>query len=330
MLIVQLRQPGGVEVLEPTEVAMPEPGPGQVRVKAMAIGVGRPDVLIREGSYKWMPPLPAVPGNEVAGVVDAVGAGVTALKPGDRVFVSARELPQRGGGYAQALCVQAEAPFVLPEAISFDDACSLGNVQLAQALLLGCNGGAPARSIFVPGAAGGVATALAQLARHHGVQVIGTASTPEKAAVAREAGVQMLVDADPAHIPEAVMAATDGRGVDMAFDHLGGTMLIACLRALAPLGMVVSYNALLGAPQPEVFEELRRLMGRSPALRVFSIHSFDADRTQRRTMMQKSIELMAAGHVRAPRAAVLPLADARRAHELLESRSVVGKIVLRP
>jgi len=330
MRVVQVEAPGGPEALQLVERPLPQPAPGEVRVRAHAIGVGGPDVLIRNGSYKWMPPLPAVPGNELAGVVDAVGPGVGALRAGDRVFVSARELPQRGGCYAEAVCVPADAPFVLPPQIDFDAAVSLGNVQLAQAMLLGCNGGLAVRSILVPGAAGGVATALVQLARHHGMRVIGTASTPEKAACAREYGVDTLVDADPSTLPGQVLAATDGRGVDLAFDHLGDAWLIACIRALAPLGTAISYNIAKGPPAGDVFAELRKLLGRSLAVRTFSIHTFDQDRARRRGLMDAAIALMAAGHVRAPRVTVLPLAEARRAYELLEARTVIGKIVLRP
>lgn len=110
---VQLQVPGGPEVLSLVELPLPRPGPGQVRVRAHAIGAGGPDVLIRNGSYKWMPPLPAIPGNELSGVVDAVGPGTRRLAVGDRVLVSARELPQRGGCYVQALCVDEAVPFVL-------------------------------------------------------------------------------------------------------------------------------------------------------------------------------------------------------------------------
>ena len=101
MKAIVVRSPGGPEALEFVELPRPEPGPGQARVKALAIGVGRPDALIRTGRYKWMPPLPAVPGNEVAGVVDALGAGAHGVSLGDRVLLSSRELPERGGGYAE-------------------------------------------------------------------------------------------------------------------------------------------------------------------------------------------------------------------------------------
>ena len=156
MNAIQVRVPGGPDALVPVELPVPQPAAGEVRVRAHAIGAGGPDVLIRNGTYKWMPPLPAIPGNEIAGVVDAVGADVTALRVGQRVFVSARELPQRGGCYAEAICVPATAPFLLPDAISFDDAVSLGNFQLAGALLA-CDGAARVQSILDPGAAGGVA-----------------------------------------------------------------------------------------------------------------------------------------------------------------------------
>ena len=135
MKAVVVRAPGGIEALELADLPLPEPGPGQARIRSMAIGVGRPDALIRTGRYKWMPPLPAIPGNEIAGVVDALGPGVQGVTVGDRVLLSSRELPQRGGGYAEYASAPADALYRLPEVISFDDAVSLPNFQLAQALL---------------------------------------------------------------------------------------------------------------------------------------------------------------------------------------------------
>lgn len=329
MKAVQLQTTGGPEVLSLVDLPLPQPGAGQVRVKAHAIGAGGPDVLIRNGTYKWMPPLPAIPGNELAGIVDAVGPGVSRLAIGDRVLVSARELPQRGGCYAQAICVAESVPFVLPDTIAFVDAVSLGNFQLALALLAS-NGNLPAQSILVPGAAGGVATALAQVARSRGLRVIGTASTAEKQAFAIENGVTDLVNGDVKTLPQQVMALTDGRGVDLAFDHVGADLFIACLRSLAPSGMAVSYNILAGPPSADVFDELRKLLARSLAIRTFSIHAVDADITQRRGLMEEAIRLMASGLVRAPRAMRMQLAQARQAHELLDSGGTLGKLVLIP
>ncbi|RTQ32858.1 alcohol dehydrogenase [Variovorax gossypii] len=329
MRAVQLSETGGPEVLRLVELPLPEPGPGQVRVRAAAIGAGGPDVLIRNGTYKWMPPLPAIPGNEMAGTVDAVGAGVTRLAAGDRVLVSARELAQRGGCYAEHICVGESVPFALPATLAFEDAVSLGNFQLALALLAS-NGNLPARTILVPGAAGGVATALAQVARARGLRVIGTASSEQKRAFALDNGVSEVIDGDPATLPARVMTLTDGRGADLAFDHVGGALFIACLRSLAPFGMAVSYNILSGPPANDVFDELRKLLGRSLAIRTFSIHTVDSDIVQRRGLMEDAIALMAAGKVRAPRATRMPLAEARRAHELLDRGGSLGKLVLIP
>ena len=330
MKAILVRTPGGGDALEVADVDTPVPGPGEARVRAVAIGVGRPDVLIRQGVYKWMPPLPAIPGNEVAGVVDAVGPGVTAVQVGDRVLLSARELPQRGGGYAEFACAPAEALYALPDSIDFDAAVSLPNFQLAQALLFGGGSAVPLQSVFVTAAAGGVASAVVQTARAHGLSVIATASTEEKRRFVLNNGAHAALDPHDPTLVEQVKALTDGRGVELALDPTGGALFIACLHALAPLGMAVSYNILGGPPSADVFAELRKLLGRSLAVRTFSMHSFDADTTRRRALMQAGIDLMATGAVQAPPATVLALSQARRAHALLDDPGFMGKLVLHP
>ena len=331
MKAVVVRVPGGPHALEATELPLPEPGPGQARVRAQAIGVGRPDVLMRQGTYKWMPPLPAIPGNEVAGLVDALGPDAAGLgvAVGERVLVSARELPQRGGGYAEYLCAPVKALYPLPPAIGDDDAVSLPNFQLAQALLFGCGSARPVRSVLVTAAAGGVASAMVQTARARGLQVIATASTAAKRDFVLQQGASAALDPQAPDLADQVRSLTGGRGVDLALDPSGGALFIACLHALAPLGLAVSYNILAGMP-PEVFAVLRQLLGRSLAVRTFSMHSFDADEATRRGLMRQAIDLMASGAVRAPPATVLPLDQARRAHERLDDSGFTGKLVLHP
>jgi NADPH2:quinone reductase len=329
MRAIQVHVPGGPDALTTVDLPLPEPGPGQARVRAHTIGVGRPDVLIRNGTYKWMPPLPAIPGAELAGTVDAVGPGVTRLRVGDRVLVSARDLPQRGGCYVESIVVPETTPYRLPDALAFDDAVSLPNLQLAQALLQASNP-AEARSVLITGAAGGVATMLGQLARHRGLRVIGTARSTAKRDYALAHGFEHVLDAAEGPLPERVRALTGGQGVDRAFDPIGAQLFIDCLHSLAPMGTAVSYNIVAGPPAADVFMTLRALLGRSLAVRCFSMHTFDEDVTQRRALMQGAIDLMAAGHVRAPAATVLPLTEARRAHEILDAGQTMGKIVLRP
>ncbi len=331
MRAIQVHVPGGPEALIEVDLPSVEPGPGQVRVRAQAIGVGRPDVLVRSGRYKWMPPLPAIPGAEMAGQIDAVGADVTQWRIGDSVLLSARDLPVRAGCYAQAIVVPEAAPYRLPPTLDPVDAVSLPNLQLAQALLLGlADGRVTARSVLITGAAGGVASMLAQLARHHGAQVIGTASSPAKRDFAREHGCSEVLDPADPDLADRVKACTGGRGVDLAFDATGDRLFIDALNSLAPLGTAVSYNIMAGPPSEDVFQVLRRLLGRSLAVRCFSMHTFDDDASQRRALMESAIALMAQGHVRAPRATLLPLSQARQAHELLEGGQSTGKIVLQP
>ena len=330
MRAILLHAPGGPDVLELQDLPVPQPGPGQARVRAMAIGVGRPDVLIRTGVYKWMPPLPAIPGNEMAGVVDAVGEGVTAVRPGDRVLLSSRELPQRGGCYAEYACAPAEALYPLPEGIAFEDAVSLPNFQLAQALLFHCGGVRAPRSVLLTGAAGGVASAMVRLARASGLQVIATASTPSKREFALANGAQVALDPAAPDLAAQVLAATARRGVDLEVDSIGAALLQQCLDCLAPLGTAVSYNIVGGPPAGDVFATLRRHLGKSLGIRVFSMHTFDADPVLRRKLMTDSIDAMQAGRLAAPAAQVLPLSQAREAHRLLDAPDTLGKIVLRP
>ncbi|MFC5499131.1 zinc-dependent alcohol dehydrogenase family protein [Caenimonas terrae] len=330
MKAVLLRRTGGPEVLDLTDLPLPEPGPGEARVRAVAIGVGRPDALIRTGRYKWMPPLPAVPGNEMAGVVDAIGPGVSEVTPGQHVLLSSRELPNRGGCYATFACAPASALYALPAAIDFDDAVSLPNFQLAHALLFHCGNGRPPRSVLVTAAAGGVASAMVQLARAHGIQVIATASSEAKRAFVRDNGADAVLDPAEAGLPEWVRQLTGGRGVDLAIDPIGGALFMQCLGSLAPLGTAVSYNIVGGPPAGDVFGALRAQLGRSLAVRVFSMHTFDDDIPLRRRLMADAIEAFASRRVRAPAATVMPLSAAREAHARLDAPDNLGKIILHP
>jgi NADPH:quinone reductase len=329
MRAIQVFAPGGPDALTPVTLPDPVPAAGQVRVRAQAIGVGRPDVLIRNGSYKWMPPLPAIPGAEMAGVIDAVGPGVTRWREGDRVLVSARELPVRGGCYAEAIVVPQEAPFALPASLDAHTAVSAPNLQLAHALFL-AGGTAKAQSVLITGAAGGVATMLAQLARHRKMAVLGSVRSETKRQFAMANGFDEVFNTESALLPQSVRARMAGHGVDLAFDPIGGQSLTDCLHSLAPLGTVVSYNAVAGQPPEDVFVTMRSLLGRSLALRCFSMHTYDADAVLRRQLMDESLALLAAGHVRVPTPTVLELHQAQEAHRILDAGATMGKIVLTP
>lgn len=331
MKAIQVQVPGGPENLMEVTLPDPLPGLGQVRVKAKAIGVGRPDVLIRQGTYKWMPPLPAIPGAELAGEIDAVGEGVTQWQLGDRVLVSARELAQRGGCYAEAIVVPEEAPYHLPRSVSFEDAVSLPNLQLALALMrvAGQPNSAPAH-VLITGASGGVAGMLCQVARHRGFTTIGTSRTARKRIDALNHGFDHVICTAQTSLKDQIQDITQGRGVDLVLDHLGGQSLIDGLRSLAPLGTLVSYNAVQGSPTEDVFQVLRELLGKSLAIRCFSMHTFDKDRSARRALMQEAMDLMAQAHVKAPENHLFKLNEVRQTHVLLDQGMVSGKLVMQP
>jgi len=332
MQVVRVHQPGGPEALCIEQLPLPIPGPGEVRVHAHAIGVGRPDVLIRQGTYKWMPPLPAIPGAELAGVIDAVGERVTLLKVGQRVLVSSRDLTQRGGCYVQSIVVPESAPYILPDEISLNDAVSLPNLQLALALMQAASPGhSPIPgTVLITGAAGGVATMLSQVARYNGFKTIGTARSDDKRQFALSNGFDAVLDANPVTLVEQVMSATGNQGVNLVYDHLGGAIFPACVRSLSPLGLAVSYNIITGQPDTDVFGLLRELLGKSLGVRCFSMHTFDEDKKNRQSMMLSAIQLMSQGHVKAPPAVVMNFSQVAEAHDILDKGLTLGKIVLKP
>ena len=152
---------------------------------------------------------------------------------------------------------------------------------------------------------------------------------PGEPFLARAQGVSCVLQGPALSWPEQVMQATEGRGVDLAFDQLGGDALIGALRSLAPMGQVVSINVVTGMPTEDVFKEMRALLARSPALRAFSMHTLDQEVTIRRGLMQAAIDQMASGQVEAPTAQVLALSQIQQAHAWLDAGASRGKLVIR-
>jgi NADPH:quinone reductase len=326
MLAIQMERTGGPEVLNAVERPEPVPGPGEVRVRAQAIGVGKPDVLMRTGVYRWMPALPAIPGAEMSGVIEALGPGVSGLRTGQPVLVYSL----RGGCYAQCVAAPVEAVTALPEGIAPNDAVSIPNYQVALALLTEAARGIEPATVYVNGAAGGVGSAIIQLCRLRGVQVIAGASSEEKCRFALAQGASAAVNYGSGPVADQVLALTGGRGVDLSLDHLIGPQFTDTLRMLAPLGMIVSFNMLGGWPQEDLFKAMRAQLNRSPAVRCFTMHSYDTQPERRQQLMAKTLALFVEGRVKPPVFRKLPLAEARSAHQWLDQRAVLGKLILEP
>jgi NADPH2:quinone reductase len=330
MKIVQFREYGGAEVLELVDVPEPVPGPGEILVRTEAIGVGVPDILMRRGDYNWIPPLPVIPGNELAGTVEAVGSEGEKVKPGDRVYVNSRELPQRGGAYAEMMVVPTTAVFAMPDTVSAEQAVALGNYQLAWLLLNFASSPMAGDAILVHAAAGGAGSALIQMAKRQGLTVYGVAGSPDKARYVTGLGADAAIDRSADDIGERIAALTGSSGVNFIYDAVGGKGFANNFGMLSPMGKIVMFGQIAGMPDPNILNPMREHIGHCVALRLFSIHVLDDKPEIRHGAMAEAMAALAAGEIASRIHARLPLAEASEAHRLLESGGVTGKIVLIP
>jgi NADPH:quinone reductase len=271
-----------------------------------------------------------IPGIEMSGVVEKVGEGVTALKVGQAVFVSARELPVRAGCYAEYIAVDADVPYPLPEGVDLEAVAALSNYQVAWHLLHSAPLGVPYKSLLMTAASGGVGSAVVQLGKHADKQVIGMAASEERVAFIRSLGADGAINEVKEDVTQRVREMTSGRGVDMIFDSFGGTKFADHVERLAPFGEIVSFGHVAGHPSGDVMEAMFKRMSHCLAVRFFSIHAFDRDRSTRRATTAKILRLLADGKIKPPIWARLPLADAGKAQALIERGDVLGKVILKP
>jgi len=322
----QIAAYGGPEVIEIVDLPTPEPGEGEVLVRAAAMGVGKPDFLLRSGIYKWKPPLPTILGNEMSGHIEALGPGVSGLEEGQPVLV----FGTGGGRYAEYNAVSTSLVTPLPDSVDLDAAVSIPNYIIAWALLFEAARGIEVQTAYVNGAAGGMGVAIIDLCKSQGIDIIGGVSSDEKCAFISDFGATHAVNYSRDKVAEKAVELTGGRGVDVAFDQLIGPRFTDSLDMLAPLGMVVSFNALAGLPEDELFAAMRARLGKSLAVRCFSWHAFDGDPGKGQQIIDAVVAEFAKGTFNPPVHDRLPLAEARRAHEMLDAREIMGKLVLKP
>jgi NADPH:quinone reductase len=330
MKAIQIQRTGGPEVLEYIEIPTPSPGPGQVLVKADSIGVCMPEIMVRRGEYHWMPPLPAIPGIEMSGTVVERGDGVSSLEIGQQVWVSAREFKDRGGCYAQYIVADADLIYPLPPGCDLEQAAGLANYQVAWHLLHSATQGFLYDWILVPAAAGGVGSALVQLARHAGKRVIGLVSSPQKAAFCIEQGATAAINYKTGNILEEIRAATGGQGVDLILDPVGGPHMSRQFDYLAPFGMLILYGSIGGPADANILSAMRKPPARNLAFRTFTMHVFDQWPERRAAATRELLRLFAEGAITPPIHDRIPLAEARRAHAVFESGQVLGKLIMKP
>jgi NADPH2:quinone reductase len=317
---IVVHQTGGPEVLAVQERDPGAPGPGAVRVRVAAAGVNFIDVYFRTGLYPR--PLPFVAGLEGAGSVEAVGPDVRGLAPGDRVAWAS--VP---GSYAEVVVAPAAQLVRVPEGVESEvAAAAMLQGMTAHYLAHGVRTTRPGDVALVHAAAGGTGLLLVQTLAAAGARVIGTCSSPQKAALAEEAGAAQVVRYDEEDFAAAARAATDGRGVDVVYDSVGAATFEGSLRALRPRGLLALFGQSSGPVPPF---ELRRLndLG-SLFLTRPSLAHYVATREELEQRAGAVLGAIAAGRLQVRVGARFPLAQAAEAHRALEGRGTAGKVLL--
>ncbi|MGW1676251.1 quinone oxidoreductase family protein [Saccharopolyspora sp. NPDC002376] len=322
MRAIRVATNGGPEVMELTEVEAPEPQPGQLLVDVAAIGVNFIDTYQRSGAYSM--PLPFTPGSEGSGVVIAVGDGVTGFEVGDRVAWA-----MTPGSYAEKALVPAEKAVRVPEGV--DDrtaAAALLQGLTAHYLVTSTHQVRTGETALVHAAAGGMGLLLTQLIKHRGGNVIGTVSTAEKEALAREAGADEIIRYTEVDVAESVADLTDGRGVDVVYDGVGKTTFDASLASLRPRGTLALFGAASG-PVPPVDPQRLNSAGSVFLTRPGLAHHI-LTRAELDWRAGELFDWISTGVLDIRIGGTYPLADARRAHEDLEGRRTTAKLILLP
>jgi NADPH:quinone reductase len=318
---IVVRETGGPEVLWAEPFEPPAPGPGQARVAVHAAGVNFIDVYFRTGLYPR--PLPYVAGLEGAGVVEACGPGV-ALAPGARVAWASAP-----GSYATHVVANAAQLVAVPSAVALDVAAAVMlQGMTAHYLVHGCRATRPGDVALVHAAAGGVGLLLIQTLVAAGARVVGTCSSPEKEALAREAGAERVIRYDREDFVAGAREATEGRGCDVVYDSVGQATFEGSLRALRPRGLLVLFGQSSGPVPPFDLGRLNAL-GSLFVTRPSLAH-YTADRAELELRAGEVLGAVAKGSLRGRIGARFPLVEAAEAHRALEGRRTTGKVLLLP
>ena len=320
---IRFHATGGPEVLRHEEVAVGAPGPGEARVRQHACGLNFIDVYHRTGLYPL--PLPSGIGLEGAGVVEAVGEGVTVVKPGDRVAYAGGPV----GGYASERLIPAERLIRLPDAIDFNTGAGMMLQGLTAAYLLRKTYRVqPGDAVLIHAAAGGVGTIACQWAKALGATVIGTVSNDAKAALARAHGCDHVILYSREDVAKRVREVTNGQGVAVVYDGVGKDTFAGSLDSLRIRGTMVSFGNASGPVPP--FDPLLLSAKGSLFITRPTLAHYTAKRPELEELAGELVERVASGQVKIEVSKTYPLRDAAQAQQDLEARRTTGSVVLLP
>lgn len=319
---ILIRETGGPEKMQWSEIHVGAPGPLEARVRTTAVGLNFIDTYYRSGLYPA--PLPFVPGSEGAGVIEAIGKKVKGLKVGDRVAYA-----DPIGSYAEVLLRPADRLVKIPAKISDQVAAAiLLKGMTAEYLLRRTYKVKKGETILVHSAAGGVGQILCQWAKHLGATVIGTVSTDEKAKLARKAGCKHVIITAREKVSERVRQITKGKGVPVVYDGVGKDTFMDSLDCLSPLGLMVSFGNASGAVEP--FSIINLSKRGSLFVTRPSLATYVAKREDLLSSAQELFKLVSKGVIKISIQKTYPLTHAAQAHRDLEGRLTTGSSVLLP
>ncbi len=322
MKAVRVHQYGGLEALKYEDVPVPEPGEGEAKVKIEAVGVNFIDIYHRIGRYQGQ--LPLTLGQEAAGTVEAVGPGVKDVKPGDRVVYASVQ-----GSYAEYAITPSWRLVPIPAGVTSQQAAAVMiQGMTAHYLTFSTYPLEEGETALVHAAGGGTGQLLVQIAKGRGARVIGTVSTEEKAALAREAGADEVILYTQTDFESEVKRLTNNKGVDVVYDSVGKDTFDKSLNCLRRRGYMVLYGASSG-PVPPLDPQVLNAKGSIFLTRPFLGH-YTVDRAELSSRVNDLFQWIAAGKLKVRIDKTFPLAEAAEAHRYLEGRQSKGKILLIP
>jgi NADPH2:quinone reductase len=320
---IRFHKTGGPEVLVWEDVEVGDPGPGQLRIRQQAVGLNFVDVYQRSGLYQL--PLPSGTGSEGAGIVEAVGAGVTEFRAGDRVAYASAPL----GSYSEVRLYPADRAVKIPDGISFETAAAMMlKGMTAQYLIKRTFKVQPGMTVLWHAAAGGVGLIASQWLKSLGATVIGTVGSDAKAALAKAHGCEHTIVYTRENFVERVKEITGGKGVPVVYDSVGKLTFMGSLDCLQPLGMMVSFGNASGAVDPiapTIFAAKGSLYLTRPTLVTYT-----AKREDLVACANDLFDVVKSGKVKIEIAQRYALKDAAQAHRDLEARKTTGSTVLTP
>ena len=331
-----LKRHGKPAVLQMTEVSEPEPKTGEVKVAVRAIGINYAEVMSRKGIYGWAPRRPYILGMEACGVIESVGEGVSQKRVGEKVMVGAQH-----GAYAEKMVADERQAIALPRGFSFEEGAALMvNFLTAWVALFECARLSAKESLFISAAAGGVGSAAVMLAKKNKSRVYGAAGGPEKIKYLKNLGVDLAIDYRKDDFTRPVIAATGGRGVDVVLETVGGDVFRQSLDLMAPFAKIVVvgyaslklqkwnpltwYGAWKNAPKVNVSNFMKKTHG----FYATHIGYLLKDKETLEPVKEKMLQYIKKHKIKPVVGKVFSFEEIPAAHEYMESRKSMGKIVI--